>query len=132
MHKREGTYRADRHGKKAAPAAPPGKPPRPPADVEGVEREAWLEVARQVAAAGTYTAAHYSAFRLAVRALAAVYGAPPDLKASTLRGLLETASKLLARFGLDPVATAQVDAPPSRDADLDRAQDFLFGARRAK
>ncbi len=126
-HRATGTYRADRHGGGDVLKPKAARPPSPPANLSQVEREAWREVARQVASAGTYASSHYSAFRLAVKALAAVYAAPPTLKAATLRGLLETASRLLARFGLDPIAIAQVDAPEPRDQAKGRTEAFLFG-----
>lgn len=88
------------------------RPPRPPAGLSPVQREAWTELARQVAQARTYDPTRYSAFRLAALALANVYGAPADLKATSLRSLIETASKLISRFGLDPIGVAQADAAP--------------------
>lgn len=114
-HRRAGTYRRDRHaaGGDVLPAAPAAKVPPPPKRLRGAEREAWLEVARQVEAAGTYTEAHFSAFRLAVKALAAVYAAPSTTKATTLRGLIDTASRLIGRFALDPVSRGQVAPPPA-------------------
>lgn len=105
-----------RFGATGSPAIATCAPPRPPKGLEAVELEAWREVARQIRALGTYSPAAYSAFRLAVIALADVYRAPPDLKATTKRSLLECASKLIGRFGLDPVSRAQVvlPAPPQK------------------
>jgi hypothetical protein len=131
-----GTFRADRHGKAErgsrgpdvdAPKPKPARPPRPPKSLAGVEREAWLELSREVEIRGTYTAADLSAFRLAALALASAYAAGPEVKASTRRGLYECASKLLGRFGLDPISRAQVDAPPEPDEASDAAKAFLFG-----
>lgn len=132
-HQLQGTVRKNRHAAGAGASAKRSRPPRPPADLPDVERDAWREVARQVQARGTYTPAHYSAFRLAVKALAAVYAAPVDLKATSMRGLIESASKMLGRFGLDPVATAQVgERQPSGKVKEDPAAAFLFGPRLVK
>jgi hypothetical protein len=96
-----------------APTFEPTRPPRPPKSLSDVEREAWLELAGQVTKARTYNSTRLTAFRLAVKGLAAVYAAPPDLKATTMRGLLECASKLIGRFGLDAVTVLQADAAPA-------------------
>lgn len=129
QHKAQGTLRKDRHGRGDVVQPPKAKPPRPPRGLGDVERRAWREVARQVEAVGTYAASDFSIFRLAVKALAAVDAAPVDLKASTLKGLLETAAKLLARLGCDPIARQQVDVPKTSPEDLARAraEAFLFG-----
>lgn len=100
-----------RFGREGSPAIAACAPPRPPKGLEGVELEAWREVARQVKALGTYSPAAFSAFRLAVIALADVYRAPLDMKPSTKRSLLECASRLIGRFGLDPVARSQIVLP---------------------
>jgi hypothetical protein len=104
----------------------PAEPPRPPKGLDPVERAAWLEVAAQVRAARTYTEANLSAFKLSVKALAAVYAAPADLKPTTLRGLLECASRLLGRLGLDPIAGQTIDVPPPPpDPEDDRLAEYL-------
>lgn len=127
QHRLHGTARKDRHASGDLPEVPTAKPPRPPKGLEEVERRAWREVARQVEAAGTYTPADFSVFRLAVKALASVDAAPASLKASTLKGLLEVAAKLLARLGCDPISRQQVAVPTKEDAAKRRAAEFLFG-----
>jgi hypothetical protein len=83
-------------------------------------------VARQLRATRTYTVGNYSAFRLAVKGLAAVYAAPVDLKPTTLRGLLECASRLLGRLGLDPITAQTIDVPPPPpDPEDERLAEFL-------
>jgi len=71
----------------------------------------------QIKKARTYNATRYTAFRLAVKALAAVDAAPPDTPLATLKSALEVASKLVGKFGLDPVSVLQAErglAPPTR------------------
>ncbi len=130
-HLAMGTYRVDRHGARLeSPRLPPMRPPPPPKNLDPAEREAWIEVAQQLSASRTYTRANYSAFRLAVKSLASVYAAPPDLKPATLRGLLECASKLLGRLGLDPVTAQTIDLPPPpRDEEDDELSEFESGNR---
>lgn len=128
QHRREGTFRPDRHGRDKAPARKPTRPPRPPEGLPDVERDAWLELAGQVARARTYDATRYSAFRLMVKSLALVNAAPLDLKPTSMRGLIESASKMLARFGLDPVGVLQADVPAAPDEGNEVA-DFLFGRK---
>lgn len=130
-HRAQGTLRKDRHGGTDVLEVPKARPPPPPRGLDEVERQAWNEVARQVEAAGTYTAADFSIFRLAVKALAAVDAAPPLLKASTRRGLFETAAKLLARLGCDPISRQQIDAPPKEDRAKADTAAFLFGPLQA-
>jgi hypothetical protein len=116
-----GGFRHGRAGPRhrdGARALEPTRPPRPPRGLSDVERSTWLELAAQVEAARTYNPTRYSAFRLAVKALAMVYDAPADLKPTSMRGLIEAASKMLSRFGLDPVGVLQAErapAPPTRD-----------------
>jgi hypothetical protein len=98
----------DRGTRQAAEPVPP-----PPNGLSSGQREAWLELAPQIEAAGTYNAARFTAFRLAVRALALVYESGTDVTPATLRGLIETASKMISRFGIDPVGVAQADAAPA-------------------
>jgi hypothetical protein len=95
-----------------APSRKATRPPAPPETVTGVEREAWLELRAQVAKARTYDPTRYSAFRLAVKALALVYAAPADMKPTSLRSLIESASRMLARFGLDSIAVLQAERAP--------------------
>jgi hypothetical protein len=66
---------------------------------------------------GTYTAADLSAFKLAVEALYLVYAAPPDLKATSRRSLIASASEMIRRFGMDPASRALVDAAPGPTRD---------------
>jgi hypothetical protein len=99
--------------------------PSAPKDLPEAEQLAWVEVKRQVDLLGTYTKADYSAFRLAVRALTLAYEAGPDVKATSRRALLESASGLIGRFGCDPIARLQVDAAPEPKSEVfDPADEF--------
>jgi hypothetical protein len=122
-HFLSGTFRRDRHATgDVPPALSPMAPPPPPEGLSAAEREAWVELAAEVRAAQTYNASRLSAFRLAVKALALAYDPPPTAKPATVRGLLENASKLIGRFGLDAISTLQVEAPP-RDPERDGLGD---------
>lgn len=126
----EGTFRADRHaGRGEIPRLPPSSAPRPPKGLALAEREAWLELAAQVEALGTYDPSRFSAFRLTVKALALVYAAPPKLKATSMRGLISNASAMVARFGLDPVAIKAVDVnrPEAEPEEPDPTAEFGNG-----
>lgn len=100
------------------------RPPKPPRGVTGAERQAWVELAAQVWKARTYDPTRFSAFRLTAKALAAVYGASSDLKATSMRSLIETASRMISRFGLDPIGVQQADAAPAADEGRSGFEDM--------
>jgi len=112
-----GSYRGDRHGGGDAISPEAAPVPPPPEGLSDTERSTWIEVAEAVDELGTFARPFLPAFRLTVRALARVYDAPADLKPSTMRGLLENASKMLGRFGLDPVSVAQCNAAEMPEED---------------
>ncbi len=101
---------AARHSDGGEPKAT--KVPMPPEGLPEAERRAWLELRTQITRARTYNASRYTAFRLAVKALAAVDNAPADTPLSTLKSALEVASKLVGKFGLDPVSVLQAERAP--------------------
>ncbi len=96
------------------------KPPAPPEGLPEAERRAWDELRAQIAKARTYNATRYTAFRLAVKALAAVDAAPPDTPLATLKSALEVASKLVGKFGLDPVSVLQAERGPAPKTKAER------------
>jgi 2-methylisocitrate lyase-like PEP mutase family enzyme len=77
-------------------------------------QRAWNVLRPQITIARTYTPAYFTALCLASRAVAAVDGAPADTPIATLKSALELASKLVAKFGLDPVSVLMAErAPPA-------------------
>ncbi len=101
-----------RFGRSERPKLSACSPPAPPGALSASERAAWRELAAQVLVARTYNQARYTAFKLMVRAVAAVDAAPRGLKPQSRRLLVESAAKMLARFGLDATSAPQADAVP--------------------
>ena len=101
-----------------APKAEAGVPPRPPRHLPDAERAVWRELARQVGpeGVGTYSPAFFSAFRLTVRTLALVDAAGPDTPPTALSRLVQAASGMLGRLGLDPASVGRVSRPPKTKA----------------
>lgn len=89
------------------------RPPQPPEGLPEAEHQAWVELRSQIARARTYNPSRYTAFRLAVKALAAVDTAPANASLASFKGLLEVASKLVGRFGLDPISCLQAERAPA-------------------
>jgi phage terminase small subunit len=119
-----GTFRADREA--ANPPKPEASPvPPAPESLSETEQKVWGELAPQVELLGTYTPACFTAFRVLVRVVALLDGAPPDMAASALVRLAQVASSLLARFGLDPMSAERVEAAPRPDEDEDDFSEFL-------
>ena len=132
-HLRSGTFRRDRHAHGDVPSLPAATPPSPPRGLDATEREVWLEVRREVMALGTFTAADLSAFKLCVRALTLAYAAGPDVKPTTRKALIESAARMLARFGCDPVSRQQADAAeqPREESKPDPLAEFRQRGARA-
>jgi hypothetical protein len=120
-----GTLRA--HREPVNPVRPdPCAVPAPPADLTREQLRAWSELAPQVGPDGlrTYTASSFTAFRLLVKVIAMADNIPPDMPASAAVRLLQVASSLLGRFGLDPISAERVESAPRDDAD-DPAAEFV-------
>lgn len=140
QHKRAGTYRADRHGKRA-PAADLAKP-KPPSGLSRAELIAWRELVRELEAIGTLHSADVHTIESAAFCIAVIREARASLKKSGLevrgdRGAvvapafraghsaINTLRPLLAELGLTPSSRARLgieapaqdpfaDLPPSK------------------
>ena len=110
-----GTLRRSRENPDA-PEVEAGHPPRPPRHLPEAERRVWRELARQVGpdGVGTYSPAFFSAFRLTVKTLALVDAAGLDTPPTALARLVQAASGMLGRLGLDPASVGKVATAPKK------------------
>lgn len=110
--------------------------PKPPRDVKGVERRVWLELAAQVELVGSYNPAALTAFRMAVKTIAALEVVDPaKTKPTAYAQLQRAANGWLSKFGLTPADRGAAPAPggaaaPDRFGQgPDPVEAFLFGGK---
>jgi hypothetical protein len=92
--------------------------PPPPENLNGVERETWADLARQVEAIGTYDEANHEAFVLMVRVCAAVRQLDLTQMTSPVGTLLRQEIALLGRFGLTAADRTRVPSLPKISGNL--------------
>lgn len=127
MHRKRGSWRADRHGSQSAPTAPPtATVGEPPAHLSELAAEVW----RELSVAGWWlTPADRAPLEVACHAQVALRGGPTA-------ALLSAASKSLADLGLTPRARGAVvglsPQPQESSAEKLRAELYLDDEFRVK
>lgn len=91
-----------------APTPEPGKVPPPPKDLTALQKGVWSELAAQVEALGVFAPSHLTSFRLMVEAVSYTRNPDPRDPATAKVRMLQAASSLLQRFGLDPASQDRV------------------------
>ena len=117
-----GTYRRGREVPSTVTVAA-GRPPPPPKAWSAREKEIWRQLAKAVGPSGTgvYSASFYWSFWLTVKTLILVDAAAPGDPPTATARLVQAASSMLSRLGLDPGSVGRVErAPQKREpSDLD-------------
>jgi len=142
-HRRDGTYRANRHADRNEPKF--RRPDfRPPPGLDDVAKKEWRRLAGELAALGLLTRADRAVFAVYCQSwsdwvqLTAKLNAMDDLTYTTMKGSVGisplvnarkqtwmTLKESAARFGLDPSSRASLDVAPMKDGETD--EDFIFG-----
>ncbi len=119
-----------RGGNRTAPTARPGvKVPRPPRNLDGKQREVWLELAEAVERLGTFQLSDLAAFRAMVRSVTRAELCPLNAPPSAAGRLEQAAASALASFGLSPLARERVKVAKN---DRSVAARILAMAREGK
>lgn len=110
-----GTYRP---GREIPPTVTvlAGRPPPPPRGLPARERAIWRQLAEAVGPEGTgvYSPAFFWSFRLTVKTLFLVDAAGPGDPPTATARLVQAASGMLARLGLDPGSVGRVSPAPKK------------------
>ncbi|BDG04992.1 hypothetical protein [Anaeromyxobacter oryzae] len=123
VKKLRGTYRADRSSRNEPTPAASRVPPPPTGESAAFKRN-WRELARQVDALSVFTETDYTAFRLLVRAVTLIDDLPPLAPPSAVARLVQNASGMLSRFGLDPASRGRVESVKPATGALDPDDEF--------